>query len=168
MDANAIARVQGAINEMLPDKSLEIASYREGMLEQFSDVKKVKDSILLGGLVSLIISLMGLIGYIKDETSRRSSEMAIRKINGALPGEIMGLFVKGIIPLVVVASLLGNIAAYLASDMALEMFEQKTHIGLWIYIICDIAVMLIVLATVIINSIRISRANPVESLSKGE
>jgi len=168
LDANAIARVQEAINEILPDKSLEIASYREGMLEQFSEVKKVKDSILLGGLVSLIISLMGLIGYIKDETSRRSSEMAIRKINGALPGEIMGLFVKGIIPLVVVASLLGNIAAHLASDIALEMFEQKTHIGLWIYIICDITVILIVLATVIINSIRVSRANPVVSLSKGE
>lgn len=168
LNANAIARVQGAINEMLPDKSLEIASYRDGMLEQFSDVKKVKDSILLSGLVSLIISLMGLIGYIKDETSRRSSEMAIRKINGALPGEIMGLFVKGIVPLVLVAALLGNIAAHFVGDTVLQMFEQKTQIGVWIYIICDILVMLIILATVLINSMRVSYVNPVKSLSKAD
>ena len=164
LDPNIIAQVQGEIENLLPDNSIEVAAYSDGILEQFSDIRKLKDSILLGGIFSLIISLMGLVGYIKDETRRRSAEMAVRKINGALPGEIVGLFVKDILPLVFVAVVLGNIAAYVTGDIALQMFQQKAHIGPWVYILGDIIVIAIILATVAVNSLHISWANPVDSL----
>ncbi len=164
LDPNIIARVQAEVEDLLPDNSIVVAAYSDGILEQFADIRKLKDSILLGGIFSLIISLMGLIGYIKDETQRRSAEMAVRKINGALPGEIVGLFVKDILPLVFVAVVLGNIAAYVTSDIALQMFQQKAQTGPWTYILGDITVIAIILATVAANSLRISWANPVDSL----
>lgn len=163
-----IEAVQQAVKEVLPDKDPIVSAYKDGMIQQFSDVKKVKDSILLGGIFSLIISLIGLIGYIKDETQRRSAEMAIRKINGAMPGEIMGLFVKDVLPLIGVAAVLGIMAAYFVGDIALQMFQQKAQIGVWIYLAGTMIVTVIILGVVILNSIGITRSNPVDSLKRGE
>ena len=38
----------------------------------------------IGAVFSLMIALLGLLGFIKDESLRRSKEMAVRKINVAL------------------------------------------------------------------------------------
>ena len=164
LSPKSIEAVQQAVKEVFPDKNLTVIAYKDGLIQEFSDIRKVKDSILLGGIFSLVISLMGLIGYIKDETQRRSAEMAVRKINGALPGEIVGMFVKDVLPLVLVAVVLGNIAAYVVGDIALQMFPQKVNPGAGIYIVCDILVVAVILATVAVNSLRISWANPVDSL----
>lgn len=166
--AESIEAVQQAVKEVLPDKDVIVAAYRDGMMQEFSDIKKVKDSILLGGIFSLIISLMGLIGYIKDETRRRSAEMAIRKINGAMPGEIMGLFVKDVIPLVAVAVVFGIIAAWYVGDLALQMFQQKAQIGVWIYLASAVAITVVIFSAVMFNSLKICRSNPVDSLKRGE
>lgn len=37
---------------------------------------------MIGGIVTLIIALIGLLGYTSDETNRRGREIAIRKVNG--------------------------------------------------------------------------------------
>lgn len=37
---------------------------------------------MAGGIITLIIALIGLIGYINDETNRRGKEIAVRKITG--------------------------------------------------------------------------------------
>ena len=160
----AIASVQEVVDNILPDKEIEVMAYADGMMEAFVDIRNIKDAILLGGLFSLIISIFGLIGYIRDETYRRSAEMAVRKINGALPGEIVGLFVFDVLKLAVVAAVLGNIAAYVVSDAVLERFAQKVPLDAWMFVAGSAAVILIITATVAANSLRISRANPVDSL----
>ena len=160
----SIASVQEVVDEMLPDRGVEVIAYSDGMKEAFSDVKNINDAILLGGLFSLIISLIGLIGYIKDETQRRSAEMAVRKINGAVSSEIIGLFVFDVLKLAAVAVVLGNIAAYVVGDAVLERFAEKTALAPWIFIAGSAAVIFLITATVVINSLRISWANPVESL----
>ena len=160
----SIASVQKVVDEMLPDRGVEVIAYSDGMKEAFSDVKNINDAILLGGLFSLIISLIGLIGYIKDETQRRSAEMAVRKINGAVSSEIIGLFVFDVLKLAAVAVVLGNIAAYVVGDAVLERFAEKITLAPWIFISGSAAVILLITVTVVLNSLRISWANPVDSL----
>ncbi len=161
---DAIASVQEVVDDLLPDKEIEVMAYSDGMIEAFVDIKNIKDAILLGGLFSLIISIFGLIGYIRDETHRRSAEMAVRKINGALSGEIVGLFVFDVLKLAAVAAVLGNIAAYVVCDAVLERFAQKVPLDAWMFVAGSAAVILLIAATVIANSLRISWANPVDSL----
>ena len=160
----AIASVQKVVDELFPDRDIEVIAYSDGMKEAFSDVKNINDAILLGGLFSLIISLIGLVGYIKDETQRRSAEMAVRKINGAVSSEIIGLFVFDVLKLAAVAVVLGNIAAYVVGDAVLERFAEKITLAPWIFIAGSVAVVLLIIAVVVLNSLRISWANPVDSL----
>ena len=160
----AIASVQKVVHELLPDRNIEVIAYSDGMKEAFLDIKNINDAILLGGLFSLIISLIGLIGYIRDETQRRSAEMAVRKINGAGSAEVLGLFVFDVLKLAAVAVVLGNIAAYVVGDAVLERFAEKITLAPWLFVAGSLAVVLLIIATVVVNSLRISWANPVDSL----
>ena len=160
----SIASVQKVVDELLPDREIEVIAYSDGMKEAFSDIKNINDAILLGGLFSLIISLIGLVGYIKDETQRRSSEMAVRKINGAGSVEVLGLFVFDVLKLAAVAVILGCAAAYFVGDLVLQRFAEKITLASWIFIVGSSAVVLLIVAIVVVNSLRISWANPVESL----
>ena len=164
MNANVIASLQGFLEDLLPDKTLTIAPYEEGMLEEFADIRKMKDAVLLGGLFSLIISLMGLIGYIRDEIQRRSAEMAIRKINGAFAREIVAIFIADILKLVLVAAILGVVAAWLAGDTVLQMFPDKTPLSFWIFAVGVASVTVVILATTVLNCLAAASANPVNSL----
>lgn len=165
MDANVIASLQENLEDLLPDNSMTILPYEEGMLEEFADIRKMKDAILIGGLVSLLISLMGLIGYIRDEIQRRSSEMAIRKINGAFAGEIVMLFIKDILKLVVIAAVLGVAASWWVGNTALQMFPQKVSLSFWIFAAGVVSVTLLILATVVLNCLAAASENPVKHIS---
>ncbi len=53
--------------------------------------------VTIGGLITVIISLIGLIGYTNDEINRRRKEIAIRKINGASVRTILRIFLGDIL-----------------------------------------------------------------------
>lgn len=63
---------------------------------------------------------------------------------------------------------LGNVAAYLASDLALQMFQQKVDLGAGIYVLGDLMVVVIIVVTVLLNSLRIAAENPVKAIASGE
>ena len=78
----------------------------------YDENRKMKDTILIGSLFSIVIAFLGLIGYIRDESQRRSKEIAIRKISGATTSEILSLFVGEMMKWVLIAAIVGNLAAY--------------------------------------------------------
>ena len=91
-------------------------------------------------------------------------EIAIRKINGATSSEILSLFVGEIMKWVLAAAIVGDLAAYYVSGLWLEQFSEKVTVSLWYLLAADLIVALIVAVTVVINSLQITRANPVLSL----
>ena len=95
---------------------------------------------------------------------RRSKEIAIRKISGATTSEILSLFVGEMMKWVLIAAIVGNLAAYYVSGLWLEQFSEKVTVS-WLYLFsADVIVALIVAVTVVINSLQITHANPVLSL----
>ena len=105
----ALVNVRGALNEALPDKEINIVSYEEQMRAAYADSKKMRNTMALGAVFSLLIALLGLIGFIKDESLRRSKEMAVRKINGATTSDILSVFAKDIMKL---SAVMAVIACY--------------------------------------------------------
>ncbi|MGN1211094.1 MAG: hypothetical protein ACI4TM_05365, partial [Candidatus Cryptobacteroides sp.] len=64
----------------------------------------------------------------------------------------------------IVAALLADAGAFFAAKVWLENFAEKITLSPLIFIAADIMVLAIVAATVVLNCLRISRSNPVESL----
>ena len=161
---DALEKVRGALNEALPDKEINIVSYAEEMRAAYADSKKMRNTMALGVVFSLLIALLGLIGFIKDESLRRSKEMAVRKINGATTRNILSIFAKDIMKLSAVMAVIACAAAFFVAHKWLEQFAEKVSLNPLYFIGGAVLVLLIVLDVVVLNCLKIARANPVDSL----
>ena len=100
-----LKKLNDFVKSTYPDLALEFATYQEIRQEQNASVSAFRNTVwVTTGSVSafrntvwvttgciILIVLMGLIGYVSDETQRRSKEIAIRKVNGAEAGNILGM-----------------------------------------------------------------------------
>ena len=161
---DALEKVRDALNEALPDKEINIVSYAEEMRAAYADSKKMRNTMALGVVFSLLIALLGLIGFIKDESLRRSKEMAVRKINGATTQDILSIFAKDIMKLSAVMAVIACAAAFFVAHNWLEQFAEKVSLNPLYFIGGAALTLLIVLSVVILNCLKIARANPVDSL----
>lgn len=164
INPETINRIQNKLGEVITEKEMEVFSYEQVMNSMYDDNKKMKNTILAGSIFSIAIAFLGLVGYVRDEAQRRSKEIAIRKINGATTAEILSLFVAGIMKWLVVAFIIGDALAYYVAGLWLEQFAEKVSLSLLYFLAADLIVAIIVVATVVICSLKISNANPVLSL----
>ena len=164
INPETINRIQNKLGEVITEKEMEVFSYEQVMNSMYDDNKKMKNTILAGSIFSIAIAFLGLVGYVRDEAQRRSKEIAIRKINGATTAEILSLFVAGIMKWLVVAFIIGDSLAYYVAGLWLEQFAEKVSLSLLYFLAADLIVAIIVVATVVICSLKISNANPVLSL----
>ena len=160
----ALQKVKEALEQALEGREINIVSYEEQMRAAYADSKKMRNTMALGAVFSLLIALLGLIGFIKDESLRRSKEMAVRKINGATTRDILGVFSMDIMKLSLAAALIACIGAFFVSRRWLEQFAEKVSLNPLYFIGGTVLVLAIVLGVVVLNCLRIARANPVESL----
>lgn len=164
INPETINKIQNKLSEVITEKEMEVFSYEQVMNSMYDDNKKMKNTILAGSIFSIAIAFLGLVGYVRDEAQRRSKEIAIRKINGATTAEILSLFVAGIMKWLVVAFIIGDALAYYVAGLWLEQFAEKVSLSLLYFLAADLIVAIIVVATVVICSLKISNANPVLSL----
>ncbi len=155
---------QDAVAKALEGWTVDIHSYQEEVRSSYDDSRKTRNTVVLGVIFSLLIALLGLIGFIRDESLRRSKEMAIRKINGAVTRDVLGIFSADIMKLGVVMAVFACIGAYFAASKWLQQFAEKIYLDPLLFLGAAVIVLAIVLGVVTLNSLRIAHANPVDSL----
>ncbi|MDO4187314.1 MAG: ABC transporter permease [Bacteroidales bacterium] len=163
-DEATLQKVQKALTDALEGKEINLISYEDSIRDAYTDSKKMRNTLVLGAIFSLLIAMLGLIGFIRDESQRRSKEMAIRKINGATTRDILGIFAWDIQKLSIVMAIVAMAAAYYMAGKWLEQFAEKVTLHPLYFIGGALLVLLIVLTVVVVNCLRIAHANPVESL----
>ena len=160
----ALQKVRQALEQALEGREINILSYEEQMRAAYADSKKMRNTMAIGAVFSLLIALLGLIGFIRDESLRRSKEMAVRKINGATTRDILSVFASDILKLSGVMAVIACIAAFFVARKWLEQFAEKVSLSPLYFIGGVLLVLLIVLGVVVLNCLKIARENPVESL----
>ena len=164
VDPKSLPKVKEALEQALEGREINIISYEEQMRAAYDDSKKMRNTMALGAVFSLLIALLGLIGFIRDESLRRSKEMAVRKINGATTRDILSVFAKDIMKLSAVMAVIACVAAFFVAHKWLEQFAEKVSLNPLYFLGGAVLVLAIVLGVVVLNCLRIARANPVESL----
>ena len=164
LDRPSLDKVREALEQVLEGREINIVSYEEQMRAAYADSKKMRNTMAIGAVFSLLIALLGLVGFIRDESLRRSKEMAVRKINGATTQDILGVFASDVMTLSAVMAVFACVAAFLVAHKWLEQFAEKVSLNPLYFIGGAALVLAIVLGVVVLNCLRIARANPVESL----
>ena len=165
VNPETIEKVRSAIAECLPErKNIEVTPYTELVKKEYASTFQMRRAFMMGALFALAIALMGLIGFVRDESNRRSKEVAIRKVHGAMVSEIIRMFVVDVLKLALIAALFGIAIAYFVSDKWLELFAMRVSLSPLYFIIGASVILLIVTVVVVLSSNHVARMNPVKSL----
>ena len=146
------------VEPILFEQQLENAFYRKEY-DQFVVIS-------LFSLLSIVIALLGVFGLVFFETEYRRSEIAIRRVNGALVSDILMLFSGRFVKMLVVCFAIAvPIATYFMTTW-LQEFAYKAPLHLWVYVVAFLAVVLLVVAVVVTSSWRVVTQNPVEVINR--
>jgi putative ABC transport system permease protein len=105
--------------------------------------------------------LYGLITFL---VNRKSKEVAVRKVLGATLTNILVLFSKDYIQLILLSFVLAvPIAYYIVNDW-LSNFAHQVELQWWLFAIPGFMVLLITMLVVGMKMLKTARMNPVEKL----
>lgn len=123
-----------------------------------------KTLISILSYVCIFVSLLGLIGLSAFTASRKAKEISIRKVLGANIPTIIMLFSKDYVRLILIAFVISVPLADYAIVEWMSGFAYRMDINWLYFILPGVAVLLLGLLTVTIQSLRSARANPVDGL----
>jgi len=131
---------------------------------QYKSDKRFEKIVSIFTVLAFFISVLGLWALSAFSASKRAKEMGVRKVFGAPVRNIIHLFLKEIIVLVLIAFLIATpISLFLMKNWLLN-FAFRTSVPLWIYLVGMSTILLIALSTVCLQIWKTATRNPVEAL----
>lgn len=159
-----LMEVRSTLNTLVPDQDLQLDVYSALIEDVYSDARKFRDQVMIGGSITLIIALIGLIGYTNDEINRRRKELAIRKVNGAILKDILSLFLGDIMKIAIPAILIGSVGSYFVAEHWQQQFAAKIPLSWWLFLSGAALVVLVIIVCVVYRVCRAVNDDPVNSL----
>ena len=129
---------------------------------QYERERRITTIVGLFTVLAVVIALMGVFGIVLFETQHRRREVAIRKVMGATTAEVLRLFNRRYVVLVVVCFILAAPVGYWIVDRWLASFAYRTPIHWWIFVAAFATVLAVTVATVIFCSWRTANENPAD------
>jgi putative ABC transport system permease protein len=114
--------------------------------------------------IAIFISCLGLLGLITYTVTQKAREIGIRKVIGASVGNIVMLFSKQYLKLVIIANIIAWPLAWYLMNNWLGNFRYHIQISWWMFTIALFGSLLIAFATIAFKTIKAAIANPVNSL----
>ena len=122
----------------------------------------LKDIILFFAVISIIITLLGVYSSITLDTERRQKEVAIRKVNGADVPQIILLFARLYIILLLCSAIVAFPLVYVVLMLWKQMYTVFFDCGLLFWLCIFLIVTLITGFTILFRILRIAKTNPAE------
>lgn len=116
---------------------------------------------VLSGLC-IVISLFGIYSIASSIITQRQKEIAVRKVMGATVSEIITLFFREYIALVLIAAIIAFPCSYYAMSIWLEQYVYHVHIGIHLFVIILGIVTVLVLSTILQQVVQTARQNPAD------
>jgi len=159
-----IAAIGNAWKEIYPDEEFSYEFFDESIAKFYKKEQDTANLLNWSTGLAIFISCLGLLGLVIYTTTQRTKEIGVRKVLGASVSQIVALLSKDFISLVLLAFVMAAPVAWWAMHNWLEDFAYRTNISWWIFGCSGLAMIIIALLTLSIQTIRSAKANPVNSL----
>ena len=161
---NLIQKFTNIFNSAMLHNDAQVKSLAAEQESKYQAQKGFRNAIYAGSAVILLITLMGLTGYLNDEIARNRKSLAIRKINGATTNDIVRIFVMSIGKLAIPFVVIGLMGAWFLSLKWMQTFIIQIPLHWYIFALSGIFLLALTATVAIINSLKAANQNPVESL----
>lgn len=159
----AVTSIKSVMKDALPENiEVSVPTMMDDIYEEHAVEFKLRGIVLFMAIVALVISVLGIYSAITLDTEYRRKEMAIRKINGAGVRQIVLIFARLYIVLVIVAVAI----AFPIVEFLLRMFSNIYYsfidTGILFYGGILLFVVSLITLTVYVRIRNIARINPAE------
>ncbi len=160
--------IRKTINEMDPSISPEDIDihFLDSTIESlYAKEDRLGRIITMASWISLLISVIGILGLVYFETQFRRKEIAIRRVHGASITEILTLINRYYLTITIICFILTVPVSFIIIRKWVSSFPYQSPVPIWIFIAALILTVLITAVTVTLCSRRAAMRNPVESIS---
>ncbi|WP_436486304.1 ABC transporter permease [Chitinophaga sp. ARDCPP14] len=161
---NTLSGIDKTWSALFTENLFEYDFLDDRIANLYNQEQKLYTAFKLFSSLAILIGCLGLYGLVAFAAVQRTKEVGIRKVLGASLLNIVGLFAKEFIVLIIVSFVIAAPVAWFVMARWLDNFAYQTHIGGGIFIIAILVSVLIAGATIAYQSVKAGLANPVKSL----
>ncbi|WP_221412613.1 ABC transporter permease [Fulvivirga lutimaris] len=118
---------------------------------------------LFAGL-AIFIACLGLFGLASYMATQRYKEISVRKVLGATVGSVVTLLSRDFVILILIAIVLAIPVSWYVMDGWLAEFAYRIDMSWWLFALPGLTLIIIALATVSFQTIKVGTSNPVDAL----
>lgn len=160
----AVSHIHKVIADIDPAYPFEVEFYDTVFNTLYHKEQYLKKMITLFSLLAIILSIVGVFGLVVFETQYRRKEIGVRKVFGATVGEILNMFNKAYLRIVLICFVIAAPFAYYGVHRWLENFSDRTPIYWWVFVLALAIVSGITMLTVTFQNWKAATENPVNSV----
>jgi putative ABC transport system permease protein len=160
----AIDHIRATLAEFDSNYPFEIRFFDDVLQQLYEKERTLSFLILLFSLIAIFISIVGVFGLVVFDSECRRKEIGIRKVLGSSVAEIITMFNKAYIKILLICFVIAAPIAWFAVSRWLENFAYRTPMYWWVYLLAFIAVTAVTVLTVTIQNWRVANDDPVKSI----
>lgn len=160
----AMHHVRTALDSFDPGYPFNVRFFDEVLDHLYKQEENLSRLITLFSLIAIFISIVGVFGLVVFESEYRRKEIGIRKVLGSTTSEILVMFNKSYLRILLLCFMLAAPLAWYGVSRWLENFAYKTPMRLWVYAVAFVLVSFVTLLTVTFQNWRTANENPVHSI----
>ena len=161
---DAVASIRKALTSIDKNFPAEIRFYDTILNNLYKRELSIGWLISLFSLIAVFISVVGVLGLVIFESEYRKKEIGLRKVHGATTSQILLMFNKVYVRILIVCFVLAIPVAYYGVNRWLVYFAYKIPMYWWVYAVAFVVVSVITFLTVTFQNWKTANENPVESI----
>lgn len=160
----SIDLVEKAYQSIIKESPFEYTFLEDRFSQLYKGDKNLKQTLLIGCMIMIIISGLGLLALSAILAIQKTKTIAIRKVLGATLKQLVLLQTKEIFILMIIANILAIPIAFYSSDVWLQQFSYRTPISIWFFVGGVVLSLFIVVTSVAYHVVKTTKLNPVDSI----
>jgi putative ABC transport system permease protein len=160
----AVQSIESTWEKLFPLYPLEY-HFLDDLYESLYNGERVQLKLLfVFSALAIVIAFIGLIGLTAYSLKTRMKELAVRMVLGATMRDLTKLMSREYFAVLLIGGILAVPISLYGISQWLDGFAYHVGISPWIYAVTILAVMALLFATVGLQTLRTSRANPAQTL----
>jgi len=168
LDAGDVQTQLGALDkkwqELYPGYPLEYYFLDSKIHQLYATESRLTSAYTSFSIIAIIIAGIGLVGLTTYLLNRKLKEISVRKVFGSSTAQLVGLIYSGYIKVVFIATLIAWVGGYYWMSQWLSGFAYRTELRNAYFLLPALVMVLILLLTTGLQTLKASRTNPVDNL----
>ena len=160
----SIESIQAIWKKFFPDRTFDYQFLDQEIATFYESERSMSILLTIFTSMAIFIGCLGLFGLVTFMANQKTKEIGVRKVLGASVTNILYMFSKEFMTLIVIGFIIAAPLAWFVMNRFLAEFAYKIEIGAGIFLIGFGATLLIAILTVGFKSMAAANTNPVKAL----